>query len=801
MASSSLNVPQQKLQSFAKGKSIAGSIKDQWPDDGFQYDRIGRNPSEDRTKSRDTNLPSAEAYKPLLDTVAFRPHDDEDEIFTQTFPHIYQRKRGGWNARIPEVDTKEEDTSRTSEKISSNAVDEAVTILLKLVWNLEQPRTERQKLILWQATEPFIRLRPTNSSETSKATRDNARPQSFANKWNHTGKTLSSTPIGVKAPRAHNADTDPNQAIINDPAQEPSNFELQRLAASGQNRANGEVSTSTGKGVASAAASSAKSSGPAEDPLLKSNDYSRAHDTDFDVASHVLWHHAKDRYMTIDKFLHEVGECRAHGVTDSEYGLAKRLMDRLRTVSEREFVGGRYLMPLTLRYDSQDLSKYSVDKTCIFFTFPYLYVGPRSLRKYKGTGGPEHPARTLLQSHYRLHKTKDRDDLQCIKWLKLGQHQSDVTETGKVSLKGTGIQKPKRLLSRLHQWSSPEKPKELFYVPQYWGLIVGLDNLITSSICGVEELRGTKIATPTTLVHENINTLSLVRILFYRESCLEELVFPLEQCDSFFGLLNKQQRILDLLELLEDEKKLAVEQRSGFVVTEQSVVEKPATSKNKVGSSLELYSLWRDEDGHKITLHNWASIISAARYKEMLTLRMQRDTPIIKMHPGRGKDQGDTSVPAETIGDNVSGISVTTPFLQWPVLDEFGEKDALSIDDRVKKFLRAIQLHLPVRNKMTVRERARRPQDASERRSQEQTVVEFKVITLKQLKGHTKNVFAKPATANSLIDTSKELLTLFISSELEEKLERECEAFKIFWGTVHHLLSVFLTINQGFCNY
>lgn len=125
--------------------------------------------------------------------------------------------------------------------------------------------------------------------------------------------------------------------------------------------------------------------------------------------------------------------------------------------AEREFVGGRFLTPLALRYDNQDVSRYTVDKTCIFFSFPYFLVAEPGLRKHYERDDPRHPARTLLQSHYRLNKTIDRDKDQCISLLKRGTVATSIN----VSDKG----KQRRSRSAI---------KELVFVPQLWGIIDGL---------------------------------------------------------------------------------------------------------------------------------------------------------------------------------------------------------------------------------------------------------------------------------------------------------------------------------------
>ena len=155
-----------------------------------------------------------------------------------------------------------------------------------------------------------------------------------------------------------------------------------------------------------------------------------------------------------------VKECENHLLSKGEIDLTRRLLTRLRTVAEKPFVGGRYLTPLALRYDSQDVSRYTVDKTCIFFGFPYLTMAAPDFRKYFSKGHHEHPPRTLLQSHYRLNNTTDRDHFQCIKLLKGHEVRAYVNGEDMSHFPA-------------------KKSQQLLYVPQFWGIIIGLGMFLT----------------------------------------------------------------------------------------------------------------------------------------------------------------------------------------------------------------------------------------------------------------------------------------------------------------------------------
>ena len=152
-----------------------------------------------------------------------------------------------------------------------------------------------------------------------------------------------------------------------------------------------------------------------------------------------------------------VQKCQCQGSNKSQRGLTQRLLKRVRKIAEKDFIGGRYLRPAALRYDNQDASRYSVDRSCIFFSFPYFLIADPAIRKHFGKDDPRHPPRTLLQSHYRLNKTIDRDEDQCISFLKgdtLASFLSSPTPP-----KGS--------------WS-PATTKSFVFVPQLWGVIDGL---------------------------------------------------------------------------------------------------------------------------------------------------------------------------------------------------------------------------------------------------------------------------------------------------------------------------------------
>ena len=171
----------------------------------------------------------------------------------------------------------------------------------------------------------------------------------------------------------------------------------------------------------------------------------------------VLWLHDEQRLLGIQKLEEIILKCKPRGLSKSEIGLTRRLLERVRNTAEKSFVGGKFLVPTALRYDNQDMSRYTVDQTCIFFCFPYFSVAEPSYGEYAGKDSSEHPPRTLLQSRYRLNKTTDRDKKQCIRLL-----TNKAVSSSDVARKARRISLPF------------QETGQLVYVPQLWGVLIGL---------------------------------------------------------------------------------------------------------------------------------------------------------------------------------------------------------------------------------------------------------------------------------------------------------------------------------------
>ena len=221
--------------------------------------------------------------------------------------------------------------------------------------------------------------------------------------------------------------------------------------------------------------------------------------------NYVVWQHVQSDSLTLKKLEDLAAEAKAQGVQESEIALTHRLLKKVTLESERRFVGGTFLTPRALRYDSLDSSKYSADKCCIFLAFPYFAVMREQPKKTFVKGTKEHPPRTLLQSNYRLNDTTDRDKNQCVRILTEKDLRSCIeaeeAEVSKISRK---------------------VKKELIFVPQLWALIPGLDTLITFGSMSDESLRGRDLEVREESDSGDRKRCSLVRIHFKNQGREED---------------------------------------------------------------------------------------------------------------------------------------------------------------------------------------------------------------------------------------------------------------------------------------
>ena len=187
-----------------------------------------------------------------------------------------------------------------------------------------------------------------------------------------------------------------------------------------------------------------------------------------------------------------------------------------------------------------------------------------------------------------------------------------------------------------------------------------------------------------------------------------------------------------------------------------------------------------------ININNWALVLRNERQKEVLNIWMRKIAPSITVQsPVDGLSDGQL-----TSGYSPKGASsvpswvppVTRPFLQWPILDDFGELDPLDLDDRCQRFLRAFLLDLPVPISMSKEERARRPRQASAQRVIAKATVSVAGKNLAEVRDKIK-ADGKNACATEICDKFEELLRLFLPDQYVT--DSGSDPIQLYWGAVY----------------
>ena len=377
----------------------------------------------------------------------------------------------------------------------------------------------------------------------------------------------------------------------------------------------------------------------------------------------VVWQHTQIGCLSIPSLQDLVSSAKVQGLQDSEIGLTRRLLERVRKKAERSFVDGKFLAPLALRYDLLDHSKYSSDKSSIFVAFPYFALDKMRQKKTLIKERPDHPPRTLLQSRYRLNDTSEEDNSQCVRMLKPNVLRQCVTA-------------PKDVTSQLSHFANDQ----VFYVPQLWSLILGLDRMITVGTISDTGLQGRSIQIDKPKPPAKSNQCSLIRVHFIVQGAQECLTFPREQCASWFGLLNKHQQIRHLL----SSKKQKAEPREYILEYQgQRIDERTWASVQRVAKG-EVLDIWMKRKALKVAFKDVKS-------DQALNSTIPEESD---HQPKEGSTDTSTFVAPIKL-NRLEGVPVVLSFLEWRVIDEAGLADDCPLEKRLRRFLNAIYKTLP----------------------------------------------------------------------------------------------------------
>ena len=211
------------------------------------------------------------------------------------------------------------------------------------------------------------------------------------------------------------------------------------------------------------------------------------------------------------------------------------------------------------------------------------------------------------------------------------------------------------------------------------------------------------------------------------------------------GLLNKQQQILE------------------FLGTEK---DKPRPKD---------YRFWFNQR-RAITISNWASLLRECQSSEVIDIWMKKDTPRINLHTAEGRRttirQPTFSTTDVDVPDDPGHVPVVSPFFEWDILDEFGEKDQMSTADRVESFLKAIYSRIAAEAQIRVER-----------------------ITEIQIEEYLRRI-NKNSPALALVQDFRLIFRLYIPVE-------QCSALKsveMYWGAIYEIVQVrFPSFKASFC--
>lgn len=394
--------------------------------------------------------------------------------------------------------------------------------------------------------------------------------------------------------------------------------------------------------------------------------------------------------------------------------LTRRLLKRVWATDERDFIGGKFLIPGATRYDGQ--SKNDDEKPCTFFNFPYFSVErphTRTQPQVQPAGGNlEHPARTLLQSRYRLEATDARDQDQSI--TKLTRREVNTCIRPSSNYAG--------------QDANNHKSKPIVHVPQLWCLSLSGDVMVTSGCISETDLRGSSVMTRETRVQmpQAGRGPPLVRILLEHSGKQQPFLYPTDQCDWWFGLLNKQRQILRSLGNGGDTEVKFGEYKF-FTVSEASgerlvdIHNWHDTLKKEKSEKLDLWikrtvpnlTITRDASDGVTNVggttdlpdpQNSEANSSAARLEASVTRSNSAVSSAAQPMLTSASTLGGTiaATPSEGAGErpNISYVlfdAAIQPFFEWPFLDDEGKLDKQLPEDKAKAWLKRIRAALQVK--------------------------------------------------------------------------------------------------------
>ena len=222
------------------------------------------------------------------------------------------------------------------------------------------------------------------------------------------------------------------------------------------------------------------------------------------------WKHIPSDGMTLLQFYREV--MRTPGLGDDDLALVGRLLNKVKNTSEKKFVHGRYLKPITLVYEGEDpdlstshpRDEKPAGKIATFVSLPvFMTCIPKrhtSTKEFEG-----HPVRALLQSRYRLESTKRRDKEQVI-------------------TKTTSIR------------DQLAHDNHVVHVPQIWALMINNYTIITCAALDASALRGDTIKL---MSYTDAQLDEATWSVHFTDAKGKDFYLPLRYCKTWFDLVKQ----------------------------------------------------------------------------------------------------------------------------------------------------------------------------------------------------------------------------------------------------------------------
>ncbi|KAL8753758.1 MAG: hypothetical protein Q9184_005330 [Pyrenodesmia sp. 2 TL-2023] len=375
-----------------------------------------------------------------------------------------------------------------------------------------------------------------------------------------------------------------------------------------------------------------------------------------DSQNSVIWQHSDLEDIKLDELNILVARMKDVGLEENVAGLSKRLLNRVRLVTEREFVNGSFLTPKAMRYDMHDASRYGHNKCCIFVSFPYFAVNEAQERCLFKKGDARHPVRTLLQSRYRLNETVDKDESQCIRTV------------GSAALKSCIRNASKDDIERLNRSAHTE----LIYVPQMWALVMGLDHMLTAGPISCEALLTSALVLNDNSRVNKGHKCTFVRICFLNDTMFEEVTYPRDQCASWFGLLNKHHEIRSILPQGK---------------REPSSKQYPLLVGDQILSDVTWASIQRTSSEPVLRL--WMEIpkLPKVKVRHVDGGSGPQEQQINDIEEDASEQPGFTSLNAGARFEELGRIPVVKAFLAWRVMDDYGDVNDCAVDVQAQRFL------------------------------------------------------------------------------------------------------------------